>query len=94
VECDARQQAETLAKRLPAVETRNLFRSACGDRSSEGFLESVLEGKKAAISISALDTRDQKLFGFRTEISYIEALADSARLRYAAKFHEVDFTFI
>jgi len=31
-------------------------------------LEPLLEGKKTAASIFALDPRDQKLFGFQTEI--------------------------
>lgn len=84
MECDARQQVETLEKRLSAMETGNLFWPACGYCSSAGFLESVLEGKKAAVSIFALDSRDQKLFGFQTEITIAALVVSLATLRNIA----------
>jgi hypothetical protein len=95
VERDARQQVETLAKRLSAVATRNLFRPAGGDDSRTRLLERVLEGEEAVSPISSLDTRDQKLFRLQAALERLREFVDHTHIEH----YEIDvgcfsFTFI
>jgi hypothetical protein len=68
VECDARQQAATVAEPLSAVAARNLFGPEGGDGAAARFLESLLDGKETVLQVSSMDARDEELLGFRGDV--------------------------
>ncbi len=46
----------------------DLLRAEGGDCAGAGFLEFILEGKAAAIEVSAVDAGDEGIYKFRMEI--------------------------
>jgi hypothetical protein len=55
VECDARQQVETVAESLSAVAAGNLFGPEGGDGAGTRLLGSFLEGEETVLPVSSMD---------------------------------------
>jgi hypothetical protein len=68
VECDAGKPAAAVAKPLSTVEVGDVFGAEGGDGAGAGFLESVVGGKEAGFSFSAMDAGDEGVLDFGEDV--------------------------
>ena len=87
MECYARQPVAAVAESLSSMAAGDLFGPEGGDGRGARFLEFILERKETDAEVSAVDARDEGLYGFEPDI--VEAQADLISL--LSNFTELNF---
>ena len=68
MECDAGEPVAAVAESLSAMAAGDVLGPEGGDGRGARFLEFILEGKETDVEVSAVDARDEGLYGFEPDI--------------------------
>jgi hypothetical protein len=94
VECDAGQPVAAVAESLSSMAAGDLLGPEGGDGAGARFLEFILEREETDVEVSAVDARDEGLYGFERDIVAPQRDLISSISNFTELFFANGFTFI